>query len=36
MILQTLSLEDANKQSAAKRLGISRSTLYYKLNKFGM
>lgn len=33
VILQALELEKGNKQAAAKRLGISRATLYNKMNK---
>ncbi|MGG4498416.1 sigma-54 interaction domain-containing protein [Brevibacillus reuszeri] len=36
LILQALSLEGGNKLSVAKRLGISRSTLYYKMHKLGI
>jgi PAS domain S-box-containing protein len=32
-IIQALELEKGNKQAAAKRLGISRATLYNKMNK---
>ncbi|MFJ9502021.1 sigma-54 interaction domain-containing protein [Brevibacillus centrosporus] len=33
VILRAIELENGNKQAAAKRLGISRATLYNKLNK---
>lgn len=33
IILRAIELEHGNKQAAAKRLGISRATLYNKLNK---
>lgn len=33
VILRAIELENGNKQAAAKRLGVSRATLYNKLNK---
>ena len=36
VILQALERENGNKQAAAKRLGISRATLYNKLNKLNL
>ncbi|MEW9673401.1 sigma-54 interaction domain-containing protein [Ammoniphilus sp. 3BR4] len=36
MIMQTLSLEKGNKLETAKRLGLSRSALYYKMRKLGI
>lgn len=33
VILRAIELENGNKQAAAKRLGISRATLYNKLNR---
>jgi len=36
IILRVLALEKGNKQAAAKRLGMSRATLYNKMNKLGM
>ncbi|WP_442950386.1 helix-turn-helix domain-containing protein [Paenibacillus sp. DMB20] len=29
-------MENGNKLAAAKRLGLSRATLYNKMNKFGI
>lgn len=36
MILHALELEKGNKQAAAKRLGVSRATLYNKMNKLNI
>ncbi|MCR8644763.1 sigma 54-interacting transcriptional regulator [Paenibacillus sp. N1-5-1-14] len=36
IILKALDLEKGNKQAAAKRLGMSRATLYNKMNKLGL
>lgn len=36
IILRTLNLEKDNKVSTAKRLGMSRATLYNKMNKLGL
>ncbi|MCJ8013467.1 sigma 54-interacting transcriptional regulator [Paenibacillus sp. KQZ6P-2] len=36
IILYALKMENGNKQAAAKRLGLSRATLYNKMNKFGI
>ncbi|MEJ2589182.1 MAG: sigma-54 dependent transcriptional regulator [Deltaproteobacteria bacterium] len=35
-ILNTLAAEDGNKSEAARKLGITRRTLYKKLEKYGM
>lgn len=36
IIIKTLDLEKGNKLAAAKRLGMSRATLYNKMNKLGL
>lgn len=36
IIIKTLELEKGNKLAAAKRLGMSRATLYNKMNKLGL
>jgi transcriptional regulator with PAS, ATPase and Fis domain len=36
MILHALELENGNKQAAAKRLGISRKTLYNRMHKLNI
>lgn len=36
IILYALKMENGNKLAAAKRLGLSRATLYNKMNKFGI
>lgn len=35
-ILEAIDAEDGNLSRAAKRLGIARSTLYLKLDSYGM
>jgi PAS domain S-box-containing protein len=36
VILKALAMENGNRKAAAERLGISRATLYNKINKYGI